>query len=91
MGINTREIAPEAEASNLNSRPVLVYHGGKDSLIPVSQGEKLFQKIPGPKEFIRIPGVAHVQSYNLLGKVYEQKIIHFFKVHLEYSGKFDST
>jgi len=86
MGIDTEKISPEAEASNLNGRPVLIYHGDRDLLIPVSQGEKLFQKIPGPKEFIHIPGAAHVQSYDLLGKIYEQKTIRFFKTYLGFSG-----
>lgn len=87
MGINTEKISPESEANNLNGRPVLVYHGDKDLLIPVSQGEKLFQKIPGPKEFVHTPEAAHVQSYNLLGKIYEQKVIRFFQTYLEFSDR----
>jgi uncharacterized protein len=39
--------------------PVLVLHGGRDAVVPIAFGEKLFALIPGPKQFIRFPDAGH--------------------------------
>jgi uncharacterized protein len=39
--------------------PVLVAHGARDELIPVEQGEKLFDAAPGPKQLKVIEGAGH--------------------------------
>ena len=44
MGIPAAKISPEDYVCHLNDRPVLVFHGDQDAMIPMSQGQKLFQK-----------------------------------------------
>src|SRR5687768_7963593 len=39
--------------------PVLVVHGERDNIIPITYGERLYQLIPGPKRFIRLPNAGH--------------------------------
>ena len=39
--------------------PVLVVHGERDNIIPITYGERLYQLIPGPKRFIRLPHAGH--------------------------------
>lgn len=39
--------------------PVLVLHGDADTVIPFEQGRKLFDRIPGPKQFVTIQGGDH--------------------------------
>jgi fermentation-respiration switch protein FrsA (DUF1100 family) len=39
--------------------PVLVMHGDRDSVIPFSAGRALFDRIPGPKQFVTIAGGDH--------------------------------
>jgi uncharacterized protein len=86
-GISIGEIAPERFATHLGTRPVLVFHGDQDSLIPISQGKRLFQRIPGPKEFVETPGSSHVQSYAVMGRAYEEKVVGFFRRCLEKAMK----
>jgi uncharacterized protein len=81
-GIRTTEIAPEDYAPNLGMRPVLVFHGDQDTLIPIAQGRQLFERIPGPKEFVETRGAAHVQSYAVMGGAYETRVVDFFRRHL---------
>jgi uncharacterized protein len=82
-GIGAAEIAPEDYASNLGMRPVLVFHGDRDTLIPIEQGRQLFERIPGPKEFVETRGAAHVQSYAVMGGAYEERVVSFFRRHLD--------
>lgn len=39
--------------------PLLVLHGQADTVIPFSQGQKLFNAAPGPKRFVALPGLGH--------------------------------
>ncbi len=82
MGVRVDAVAPEEYAPYLGSRPVLILHGGGDTLIPVSQGRKLFERISGPKELVETPGAGHVQSYPVMGRAYEEKVVEFFRTWL---------
>ena len=39
--------------------PVLVMHGDEDRVVPIGQGQALFEQIPGPKRFFTIRGGDH--------------------------------
>jgi fermentation-respiration switch protein FrsA (DUF1100 family) len=39
--------------------PVLVLHGERDDIVPIAQGERLYELITAPKRFVRIPGGGH--------------------------------
>lgn len=41
--------------------PVLVVHGEADRIVPFIEGEELYSRLEGPKDFWRIPGVGHLQ------------------------------
>ncbi|MDH4318526.1 MAG: alpha/beta hydrolase, partial [Desulfobulbaceae bacterium] len=41
------------------SCPVLVIHGTEDRVIPFEMGERIYQAINSPKQFIKISGVGH--------------------------------
>ena len=40
--------------------PLLVLHGGRDGIIPIAFGERLFALAPEPKKFVRFPQGSHV-------------------------------
>lgn len=42
-----------------NRAPLLIQHGGADSVIPVEQGRRLFDMANEPKELVILPGVGH--------------------------------
>jgi fermentation-respiration switch protein FrsA (DUF1100 family) len=39
--------------------PALVIHGGNDMLVPLAQGRRLFEALPGPKQLKVIPAAGH--------------------------------
>lgn len=39
--------------------PVLIMHGALDRIIPIRFGERLFEMVPGDKQFIRLPQAEH--------------------------------
>lgn len=47
--------------------PVLVVHGGQDSLIQPALGQALFEKASEPKRFVLVPGGSH-HNTNALGQ-----------------------
>ena len=40
--------------------PLIVLHGERDGLIPIALGELLYEAAHEPKQFVRLPGVDHV-------------------------------
>jgi fermentation-respiration switch protein FrsA (DUF1100 family) len=50
------EVLPKIERIRC---PVLVIHGGKDSIVPVSMGRKVFESAAGPKDWMEIAGGDH--------------------------------
>ncbi len=51
--------------------PVLVVHGGKDRVVPVDMGKKMFELANEPKEFILLPEAGHNDhdQFGLVAKV----------------------
>ncbi len=41
------------------TQPVFFAHGTEDSLVPLAQGEKVFEAANEPKEFLTMPGMGH--------------------------------
>jgi uncharacterized protein len=50
---------PTAEFMRRTRVPALVLHGDYDTIVPFALGRALFDGLPGPKEFVRIPGGDH--------------------------------
>jgi fermentation-respiration switch protein FrsA (DUF1100 family) len=39
--------------------PVLVLHGDRDTIVPIGHGERLYELVRAPKQFLRLPGAGH--------------------------------
>jgi fermentation-respiration switch protein FrsA (DUF1100 family) len=39
--------------------PVLILHGDRDTVVPIELGERLYELIRAPKQFVRIRGGSH--------------------------------
>jgi len=50
---------PTAQWMASVKQPTLVLHGDRDSIIPYRLGQRLYDRIPGPKTFVTIPGGDH--------------------------------
>ena len=51
--------------------PVLVVHGGRDSVVPLDMGRQMFELANEPKEFILLPEAGHNDhdQFGLVAKV----------------------
>jgi uncharacterized protein len=47
--------------------PLLVLHGGRDEVVPASQGRALFEAAPGPKRLRVFSGLGHNDLFTLAG------------------------
>jgi hypothetical protein len=52
--------------------PLLILHGDRDNTVPFSQGRRLFEAAPEPKQFFAIPGASHNDTYVVGGDAYWQ-------------------
>lgn len=59
--------------------PLLVLHGDRDEVVPFSQGRKVFEEAPGPKEFYTIHGGHHNDTYIVGGNAYFAALKHFIE------------
>jgi len=53
--------------------PLLIFHGDRDSIVPIRMGRELFDAAPEPKQFHTIPGAGHNDTYELGGQLYWQQ------------------
>ena len=63
-------------------RPLMMIHGEKDSLIPISMGKDLFRRAAQPKRFWIVPGARHNQALHAAGQEYHDTVRGFFDYHL---------
>jgi fermentation-respiration switch protein FrsA (DUF1100 family) len=62
--------------------PLLVLHGDQDEVVPFSQGRRVFEAAPQPKEFYTIRGAHHNDSYISGGEPYFAALKNFIgRVH----------
>ena len=62
--------------------PLLMIHGDKDELVPYALGRGLFRAANRPKEFYRIKGAGHNNTFDVAGDEYFHKIRTFVLKHL---------
>ena len=59
--------------------PVLVLHGDADTIVPLSQGKRVYHAAPEPKFFYRIPGAGHNDTYLIGGERYFERWMSFIE------------
>jgi len=58
----TDEHCPSRSLQRLAGVPMLVMHGDADEIVPFSQGRTLYDRAPGPKRFVHVPGGTHCEG-----------------------------
>ena len=58
-----------AKISKVNA-PVLILHGNEDDIVPIEEGEQLFDAAKDPKQFYIIHGAEHNNTYQVGGQAY---------------------
>ncbi|MCB9893023.1 MAG: alpha/beta hydrolase [Planctomycetes bacterium] len=63
--------------------PVFHFHGTSDEIIPYSQGEELYEALPGPKEHMALDGVGHnnIWDDDARASTIRQRMDAFLKAH----------
>ncbi len=77
VGVNltTDELSPINYIDKLTPVPLLVIHGTKDTLVPLTQGEALFKKAKEPKTFFKVENGAHTDSLDRNNGEYRKKML----------------
>jgi uncharacterized protein len=57
--------------------PLLVIHGERDEIVPLSQGRRVFEAAGGPKRLLVIPGAGHDDVYVMGGEAYWRTLREF--------------
>ena len=70
--------ADTTEAMRTNQRPVLFFHGGKDSYVDPKNTRYNYALCRAPKELVIIPEARHLCSPYVNPKLYRRKLLDFF-------------
>lgn len=73
------EIAPEASIDQLDGRPVLFIHGGRDGLVPIEQAQRLVELATEPKEAWFVEDAYHCGAYFVDRADYTRRVRAFFR------------
>lgn len=71
-------VRPIDVVEQISPRPLLIYHGEADSLIPVEHAHRLFAAAGEPKQLIITPKADHCGSYFIDRRSYVQNVAAFF-------------
>ena len=75
-GWNFKEASP-LEQIKKSHYPMLFIHGDADNFVPTWMGDTLYANYKGPKEYWRVPDVAHAESYLKFPKEYTNYVKKF--------------
>jgi len=71
----TGSYAPKDEIQKINA-PKLFLHSVNDQIVPYSQGKKLYEASPGPKEFWDVPN-GHIEAFTFYGNYFSPRLLKF--------------
>ncbi len=85
-GYRFHQVEPLREISLISPRPVLIIHGGKDSIVDPKDAALLFAAAREPKELWFLPEADHCGAYFEDRKAYVKKVLDFFDLNLKNKG-----
>ena len=59
--------------------PLMVIHGGEDSIVPIKMGRELYESADVPKYFYSVDGADHNDTYIVAGVDYFEQIRSFIE------------
>lgn len=75
------EDADAVSALKTNTRPVLFFHGEKDTFVYPRNAEVLYAACKAPKELVLVPEARHLCSVYAAPELYRQKLLEFFRTN----------
>jgi pimeloyl-ACP methyl ester carboxylesterase len=83
FGVRTDDLVPIRSARRWGSRPLLLFHGDSDTIVPVDQARRLAAAAGPSCQAVILPGVEHVQAYFDDPRRYIATVHIFFQRHLK--------
>ncbi|HMB06362.1 MAG TPA: alpha/beta fold hydrolase [Isosphaeraceae bacterium] len=81
-GIRTDDLIPITAARLWGRRPLLLIHGEADSIVPVDQAIRLARAAGPSCQAVTLPGVGHVQAFEVNPRRYVAAVDSFFRRNL---------
>jgi uncharacterized protein len=85
-GYRFHQVEPLREISLISPRPILLIHGGKDSIVDPKDATLLYAAAKEPRELWFLPDADHCGAYFEDRKAYVKKVLEFFDLHLKNKG-----
>lgn len=82
-GYRFRQVEPVRDIAHVSARPILIIHGGKDRVVHPYDALRLYAAAQEPKELWIVPEADHCGAYFADRPAYVEKVVAFFKQHLE--------
>ncbi len=73
--------SPAASVAALSPVPLLLIHGGSDTIVPFRHSERLFELARNPKDLWIVPGAGHIES--LENQVVRERLIGYLDRQLD--------
>lgn len=82
-GYRFHQVEPLRDIGLISPRPILIIHGGKDSLVDPHNAPRLYQAAGEPKELWIVPEAEHCGAYFADRSAYVAKVRGFFELYLK--------
>jgi uncharacterized protein len=82
-GYHFRQVEPLRDIVHIAPRPILLIHGGKDSVVDPHDAPLLYAAAQEPKELWIVPDADHCGAYFADRPVYVKKVMDFLETHLK--------
>jgi uncharacterized protein len=85
-GYRFHQVEPLRDIARIAPRPILIIHGGKDSIVDPRDATLLYAAAQEPKELWFLPSADHCGAYFEDRQAYVKKVNDFFDLHLRNVG-----
>ena len=76
--VDITAVNPVSYVADIAPTPILFIHGQEDETTPVTHADRLYEAASQPKELWKVPGAAHVRSYQTEPEEYITRVTTFF-------------
>jgi fermentation-respiration switch protein FrsA (DUF1100 family) len=76
--------SPSATVAGISPIPLLIIHGDRDSIVPLHNGQQLYDLAREPKQLWIVPGGGHIQAFQ--SQTYRDRFVAFLTEVLEKSS-----
>jgi uncharacterized protein len=85
-GYRFSQVEPLRDIAHISPRPILIIHGGRDSIVDPKDATLLYAAAQEPKELWVLPNADHCGAYFEDRQTYVKKVTDFFDLHLKNMG-----